>query len=125
MDDREAGIFSTERGKRDCRERYARLEERREKLASVPTVPDTWREIPTGETYAEMWARLETSTERYRELVEAGVRVTVHAEDLPPVLPLVEIGQREGDVTKHVGRVALTRPVLLGEWAKGRALATT
>ncbi|MET9673610.1 recombinase family protein [Streptomyces sp. NPDC006482] len=84
-EDREAGLYSSELGKQEYRETYKRLDARREQLMAQPTRPDTWEEIPTGETYRERWAKLSTQHEKGRELRAAGIKTVIHAEKLPPV----------------------------------------
>ncbi|MER8041225.1 recombinase family protein [Streptomyces hydrogenans] len=84
-EDREAGLYSSELGKQEYRETYQRLDARREQLMSQPTRPDTWEEIPTGETYRERWAKLSTQHEKGRELRAAGVKAVIHAEKIPPM----------------------------------------
>ncbi|MFE2856312.1 recombinase family protein [Streptomyces lavendulae] len=86
-EDREAGLYSSESGTREYREAYKRLDARREQLLAQPTRPDTWEEIPTGETYRERWAKLATPHEKGRELRAAGIKAVIHAEELSPVPP--------------------------------------
>jgi site-specific DNA recombinase len=80
LEDRAAGLYSSESAAATFRRMWGQLEERERALAGLNFVPDRWVEEETGETYAEHWARLETDAERNRELREAGVRVTLHRE---------------------------------------------
>ncbi|MET8327676.1 recombinase family protein [Streptomyces sp. NPDC005181] len=82
-EDREAGLYSSELGKQEYRDTYKRLDARRAQLMAQPTRPDTWEEIPTGETYRERWAKLTTQHEKGRELRAAGVKAILHTEPLP------------------------------------------
>ncbi|MCY0941303.1 recombinase family protein [Streptomyces antarcticus] len=109
-EDREAGLYSSELGKKEYREEYLRLEAKREALAAAPVVPDRWEEIPTGQTYAHRWAELASPAEKNKELREAGVKAIVHTEELPYALPLAEIGETEGTVRHTLGRVELLLP---------------
>jgi site-specific DNA recombinase len=111
-EDREAGLYSSETGKQEYRESYARLDAKREQLMSLPTRPDTWEEIPTGETYRQRWAQLSTDEEKGKELRSAGLRVTVHIEDIPAAYvgdkPLVILD--EGKMRQRNGRVEIEFP---------------
>jgi DNA invertase Pin-like site-specific DNA recombinase len=111
-EDREAGLYSSETGKREYREAYARLDTKREQLMSLPTRPDTWEEIPTGETYRARWAQLSTEEEKGKELRSAGLRVTVHTEDVPAAYiggkPLVTLD--EGKMHQRIGRIEIEFP---------------
>ncbi|MGQ4472863.1 recombinase family protein [Streptomyces violaceoruber] len=109
-EDREAGLYSSELGKKEYREEYLRLEAKREALATMPVVPDRWEEIPTGQTYADKWAELSSPAEKNKELREAGVKAIVHREELPKALPLMELGETEGTVRHTLGRVELLLP---------------
>ncbi|GHB00426.1 integrase [Streptomyces tendae] len=109
-EDREAGLYSSELGKKEYREEYLRLEAKREALAAMPVVPDRWEEIPTGQTYADKWAELSSPAEKNKELREAGVKAIVHREELPKALPLMELGETEGTVRHTLGRVELLLP---------------
>jgi site-specific DNA recombinase len=82
MEDRAAGLYSSENGKRLFKEMWQRLEAQEEALAALPTREDEWIEEPTGETYRDRWNRLPSHKERNKELRDAGVRAVVHAE--PP-----------------------------------------
>lgn len=120
-EDREAGLYSSELGKKEYREEYLRLEAKRESLAAMPVVPDRWEEIPTGQTYADRWAELSSPAEKNKELREAGVKVVVHKEELPWALPLMEIGETEGTVRHTRGRVELLLPRNLRDRVRGLA----
>jgi site-specific DNA recombinase len=109
-EDREAGLYSSELGKKEYRESFLRLEARREALLSTPSEPDRWEEEPTGETYRERFERLTDPAARNKELKEAGVRAIVHGEELPATLPLVVLGETEGVFRRTFGRVELTMP---------------
>lgn len=80
MEDRRAGLYSTENGKKLFQEMWQRLEAQEESLAALPVREDEWIEEPTGETYRARWDRLPSHKERNKELRDSGVRVTVHAE---------------------------------------------
>ncbi|KES07069.1 hypothetical protein BU52_10760 [Streptomyces toyocaensis] len=110
--DRAAGLY-------DDDDEYAAdvkpLLERRKELRSKPSTPDRWEEVPTGQTYAEKWATLTTDAERNAELITARVKVIVHREELPTVLPLVDLPEANADETEatmraHFGRVAIVTP---------------
>ncbi|MGB9998344.1 recombinase family protein [Streptomyces pseudogriseolus] len=120
-EDREAGLYSTEAGKKEYREAYLRLEAKRETLAALPVLPDRWEETPTGETYRERWERLTSAAERNKELREAGVRAIVHKEELPKELPLMEVGETEGTVRHTLGRVELLLPRNIYDRVRGFA----
>ncbi|MET7828517.1 recombinase family protein [Streptomyces sp. NPDC005386] len=109
-EDREAGLYSSELGKKEYRESFLRLEARREALLSTPSEPDRWEDEPTGETYRDRFERLAEVADRNKELREAGVRAIVHAEELPDSLPLVTLGETEGVFRRTFGRVELTMP---------------
>ncbi|MFD7750663.1 recombinase family protein [Streptomyces sp. NPDC059757] len=80
-EDRNAGLYDSTDGRdywvKAVKSREAKLTE----LRSLPTRPDRWEEIPTGETYAERWAKLGTAAERAKELRTAGLTVAVHNDD--------------------------------------------
>jgi site-specific DNA recombinase len=120
-EDREAGLYSSELGKKEYREEYLRLEAKREALGAMPVVPDRWEEIPTGQTYADRWAELSSPADKNKELREAGVKAIVHREKLPWALPLAEFGETEGTVRHTLGRVELLLPRNL--YDRVRALA--
>jgi site-specific DNA recombinase len=96
-EDREAGLYSSEPGKQEYRETYMRLEARREQLIAQPTRPDTWEEIPTGETYRERWAKLSNQHEKGKELRAAGIKAIIHAENLPPMTTVQAMSPRSHD----------------------------
>ncbi|MFF3351082.1 hypothetical protein ACFYWN_00340 [Streptomyces sp. NPDC002917] len=132
-EDREAGLYSSELGKKDYRESFLRLEARREALLSTPSEPDRWEDEPTGETYRERFERLADPSDRNKELRESGVRAFVHAEDLPKLPDLVErlvdIDAANADATDkvrtvHRGRVALSFPMNLGRMILNRTATT-
>jgi DNA invertase Pin-like site-specific DNA recombinase len=79
-EDRAAGLYSGEQGTADYRKMYLDLEARRKKLNAEPVQPDHWEEVPTGQTYRERWATLETPAQRAAEYRAAGLKVVVHKE---------------------------------------------
>ncbi|MFF7969124.1 recombinase family protein [Streptomyces sp. NPDC007903] len=83
MEDRAAGLYSTENGKRLFQEMWQRLETQEEALAALPARQDEWIEEATGETYRDRWHRLSSHKERNKELRDAGVRVIVHEKAAP------------------------------------------
>jgi site-specific DNA recombinase len=123
-EDREAGLYSSELGKKEYRESFLRLEARREALLSTPSEPDRWEDEPTGETYRERFERLAEVADRNKELREAGVRAIVHAEELPYSLPLVTLGETEGVFRRTFGRVELTMPRNFYEALRERTATT-
>lgn len=132
-EDREAGLYSSELGKKEYRESFLRLEARREALLAVPNEPDRWVDEPTGETYRERFERLTDPAARNKELREAGVRAVVHGEELPQLPDLVErlvdidaANARETDKVRvlHRGRVALSLPMNLGRIILDRTATT-
>ncbi|PWK70243.1 site-specific DNA recombinase [Streptomyces sp. CG 926] len=110
-EDREAGLYSSELGKREYRETYKRLDARREQLMTQPTRPDGWDEIPTNETYRERWAKLSTQHEKGKELRAAGVRAVIHAE--PPMTTMEAMSQEGDDAMwqERKGRVQVLIPM--------------
>ncbi|MFE1953009.1 recombinase family protein [Streptomyces sp. NPDC059524] len=112
-EDREAGLHSSELGKQEYRESYKRLEARREQLLAQPTRPDTWEEIPTGETYRERWSTLSTRHDKGRELRAAGVRAVIHAEPVPGERAgqLLAAEGHDGMWQHPVGRVQILIPM--------------
>jgi site-specific DNA recombinase len=120
-EDREAGLYSSELGKKEYREEYLRLEAKREALSAMPVVPDQWEETPTGQTYRDRWAELASSAEKNKELREAGVKAIVHREELPYALPLMVLGETEGTVRHTLGRVELLLPRNLYDRVRGFA----
>ncbi|MFJ7786033.1 recombinase family protein [Streptomyces albidoflavus] len=120
-EDRGAGLYSSELGKKEYREEYLRLEAKREALGAMPVVSDRWEEVPTGQTYADRWAELSSPADKNKELREAGVRAVVHREELPKVLPLMELGETEGTVRHTVGRVELLLPRNLYDRVRARS----
>ncbi|MFJ6725946.1 recombinase family protein [Streptomyces sp. NPDC091281] len=111
-EDREAGLYSSETGRQEYRKSYARLDAKREQLMALPTRPDSWEEIPTGETYRQRWAQLSTDKEKGEELRAAGLRVTVHIADAPAAHsagePLVTFGERR--MRQRIGRIEVEFP---------------
>ncbi|MFE3430044.1 recombinase family protein [Streptomyces sp. NPDC059171] len=111
-EDREAGLYSSETGKQEYREEYARMDRKREQLMSLPARPDTWEEIPTGQTYAERWSQLTTASEKSKELRASGLQVIVHTEDIPPVYVggkrLMEMDR--GRMFGRIGRIEIIFP---------------
>ncbi|WP_125773047.1 recombinase family protein [Antribacter gilvus] len=80
-DDRRAGLYGTPTSLDRFRRQYLALTERREALAAIPVEPDQWRDVPTGETYREVWGRLTTDQERNTALRAAGVYGILHPTD--------------------------------------------
>ena len=78
-EDRVSGLYSGADGTADYRATYGRLEARRTALKALPDVPDTWAQVPTGETYADRFASLTEPDAWGRELRAAGLTVRVHA----------------------------------------------
>jgi site-specific DNA recombinase len=119
-EDREAGLYSSEAGKKEYREAYLRMEAKREALLAMPVQPDGWEETPTGETYRERWERLPSSAERNAELREAGVRVVVQTEEHQEGSLLDALAEADpamwseeppkGDWRQTFGRVEITLP---------------
>ncbi|MFJ5712015.1 recombinase family protein [Streptomyces sp. NPDC093105] len=112
-EDREAGLYSSELGKQEYRETYKRLDARREQLMAQPTRPDTWEEIPTGETYRERWAKLSTQHEKGRELRAAGIKAVIHAEKIPPMTAVQAMSPEghDGMWQEGKGRVQILIPM--------------
>ncbi|WP_121828240.1 recombinase family protein [Streptomyces sp. S1] len=112
-EDREAGLYSSELGKQEYRETYKRLDARREQLMAQPTRPDTWEEIPSGETYRERWAKLSTQHEKGRELRAAGIKAVIHAEKLPPMTAVQAMSPEghDGMWQEGKGRVQILIPM--------------
>ncbi|MEU5809443.1 recombinase family protein [Streptomyces sp. NPDC047718] len=112
-EDREAGLYSSELGKQEYRETYKRLDARREQLMAQPTRPDTWEEIPTGETYRERWAKLLTQHEKGRELRAAGIKAVIHAEKIPPMTAVQAMSPEghDGMWQEGKGRVQILIPM--------------
>jgi site-specific DNA recombinase len=78
-----SGVFTGDRGKADFARMYSRLNQKREALEAAPNVPDRWDDVPTGQTYRDVWQSLETVEARRAFLLASGFRVTVHAEPRP------------------------------------------
>ncbi|WP_282694021.1 recombinase family protein [Streptomyces sp. CC208A] len=112
-EDRSAGLYSGEAGAKEYRAEYARLENKRQALQAQPTRPDGWEEYPTGETYRERWATLATAEQRSKELREAGVKVIVHTQKLPPMtaVQLMSPEGHEGMWQTPIGRVQILIPM--------------
>ncbi|MET8470240.1 recombinase family protein [Streptomyces sp. NPDC006422] len=85
QEDREAGLYGSELGKREYRQAHRRLEARRERLMAQPTRPDVWEEVPTGETHRTRWHALSDWHEKGKALRSAGVRAVIHAEPITGV----------------------------------------
>ncbi|MGW3115390.1 recombinase family protein [Streptomyces sp. NPDC001091] len=109
-EERAAGLFADELSQQEYRADYKRYSAKRAQLMAMPSTPDRWEENLTGQTYADRWAELSSPADKNKELREAGVRAVVHSEELPWVLPLVEIGDTEGTVRHTRGRVELLMP---------------
>jgi site-specific DNA recombinase len=109
--DRQAGIYSTPSMAVRFRTQFKKLGERREHLASLPSTPGHYRDVPTGETYRERWARLSSNAERNAELRAAGMQAILHPNRLPP-LSIVEGGPFEGRdyFRQHYGRLEIRIP---------------
>lgn len=121
-EDREAGLYSSELGKKEYRESFLRLEARREALLSTPSEPDRWEEEPTGETYRERFERLTDPAARNKELREAGVRAVVHTKKLPPMTPaqLMSPMSHDGMWQHPVGRIQVLMPMDFLDRVRGR-----
>lgn len=109
--DRDAGMFKSPSEVERYRRRFKNLSQRRDRLTALPTEPGHWREIPTGETFKERWARLTTDAERNAELRAAGVTAILHRKPLPP-LSVVEMIPVDGrDYYRgHHGRLEIRIP---------------
>ncbi|TQJ56010.1 recombinase family protein [Streptomyces sp. SLBN-115] len=90
MEDRRAGLYSSESGTKEFRQMYKRLEDQENALKALPAREDEWIEEPTGETYRDRWGRLPSHKERNKELRDAGVRAVVHAEETQ-MMPLFDL----------------------------------
>ncbi|MFE5510031.1 recombinase family protein [Streptomyces sp. NPDC056529] len=112
-EDREAGLYSSELSTQEYQETYKRLDARREQLMAQPTRPDTWEEIPTGETYRERWSKLSTQHEKGRELRAAGIKAVIHAEKIPPVTAAQSMSPdgHDGMWQEGKGRVQILIPM--------------
>lgn len=79
--DRDTGLYDSPEDRdywvKAVKSRQAKLAE----LKALPIRPDQWEDVPTGETYAERWAKFATASEKAKELRAAGIRVTVHTEE--------------------------------------------
>jgi hypothetical protein len=64
----------------DAIERFTALRAERARLLALPTEPDRVVEQETGETIAQLWARLD-GPERRAALLQDGVRVTAYRQD--------------------------------------------
>jgi site-specific DNA recombinase len=120
-EDREAGLYSSEAGKKEYRESYLRLDGKRETLLSLPSQPDRWEESGTGVTYRKHFEALSSPADQNAALREAGVRAVVHAEPFPErtfaeVLAEVDPAMwaeeppTEGEWRQTFGRVELILP---------------
>ncbi|MEU1585223.1 recombinase family protein [Micromonospora sp. NPDC005710] len=90
------GLYGSDR--QGYLERLSRLNERQQRLEGLPSTPDRWESVPTGETYGEAWDALAEVEERRAFLIASGLRVTLHAEpvrtrSLLPGLPPLEGGR--------------------------------
>jgi DNA invertase Pin-like site-specific DNA recombinase len=79
-DDREAGLYSGPKGTEEYRAMYLRLQAKRDQLANLPYTPDRWEDVPTGSTFAERWAGLESTEDRRAFLLASRVKVILHPE---------------------------------------------
>lgn len=98
MEDRTAGLYSSENGQKRFRDMWRKLEAQEEALKALPNRDDEWVEEPTGETYLDRWNQLPSHKERNKELRDAGVRTIVHAKParLTPLFALPGIERLEG-----------------------------
>lgn len=77
MSDRRAGLYGSSAGVNEFRKQMANLEADYERLSALPSQPDEYRRESTGETYGQLWARLDSDGRR--DLLKAvGIRVTLH-----------------------------------------------
>lgn len=114
--DRAAGMFESPVAVERYRRQYKALTARLEELADMPTIPSGWEEVPTGESYRERWARLETSADRNRELRNAGLMAVLHPAPLGPVGLADMLPTGEKDYFTHIpsgSRVEVRLPVTL------------
>jgi site-specific DNA recombinase len=107
VEDRQAGLYSSESGARTFRDMFAKLEAQEQTLRAMPSRADEWRDEPTGETYGERWAALEAAGERNRELRQAGIRAVLHAE---PVSTPALFSSRASSTNLPGSRVTVTMP---------------
>lgn len=114
--DRAAGLFDSPVAVERYRRQYKALTERLEELADMPTTPSGWDEVPTGVTYRQRWARLESKAERNRELRKAGVLALLHPQPVGPVELADMLPTGDKDYFTHVprgSRVEVRLPVAL------------
>lgn len=76
MDDRQAGLFSSPVAQAQYRSQMSALEADYERLSALPSIPDEWRWEGAGETYRELWKRLDTEGRR-QLLVDSGIRADI------------------------------------------------
>jgi site-specific DNA recombinase len=82
-EDRMAGIYSTAYGRESYQRMSRELFRKQEELSALPQVPDRWEDVPTGQTFGQLWDELETTMERRRFLAAVGVEVKVYAKPNP------------------------------------------
>jgi site-specific DNA recombinase len=80
-DDREAGLFSGERGTQEYRARVRNLEARRHALQALPVSADRWELTPSGETFAQYWDTLETWDERRTFMKASGLQFVLASSE--------------------------------------------
>jgi site-specific DNA recombinase len=80
-EERDTGQYDYPGGDQEYAERIKALADRRKKLAALPQREATWDLVPTGKTFAEVWAAADVK-ERRRLMKDAGL--TLRAAKLRP-----------------------------------------
>jgi DNA invertase Pin-like site-specific DNA recombinase len=79
----DAELDTLDRNDADAITRMMALMTERQSLASVQDVPDTWEEVPTGEVWAEVYARMADDAELRAALLAKGVELHVDSKSFP------------------------------------------
>jgi site-specific DNA recombinase len=79
----EQELSSLDYGAPGAQEHMMTLMTERQSLADVPDVPDTWELIPTGETWAQVYARMTDDSELGKALRSMGVEIYLDSRTFP------------------------------------------
>jgi site-specific DNA recombinase len=99
-DDRESGLYDGEKDEAEYADTMRWLISERKRLAALPVRQAEYVDEPTGETFGQVWDRLDSEGRR-RLMIEAGVRFEIGYHDdamQPSLFPDVEPQRADGPI---------------------------
>ncbi|WP_230421798.1 recombinase family protein [Catenulispora pinistramenti] len=123
-DDRESGLYDGADDEAEYSETMRWLMSERKRLEALPTREATVVSEPTGETYAEVWSRLDTEGRR-RFLIDTGVRCEIGSVEGARRQPLItDAGAAEETANRPLLNLMLPEDLeqRVQDWMDGNTL---